>query len=379
MIPPNRHLPTLLLIALLLKASYLLVATGANYGFRPLPYDPTDWQPQAPWGAFFLFNHGDTYFYEAVAQHGYPLTTRTALLSTQSVHAFWPMSPLLIRVGMGLAGCSFNEVALVLSLGLSLGAFALAYGWFRQASNATAAFWTTLLLMVAPFQVYFSVFYTEALFLLLTLAGFWLIDQRRWGWLLLVGPALVLTRANGVFACAALLVRLVEQDGWPRTSGQVADRLRRSLYLAPAFLTLIGYLVFLHSRTGDYLAFSTAQAAWGRHTVWPWQTLAEGYQSVTGSFQATYLLVALALAVAGMRRYPLSLHLLVWSGLLLPLLSGLTQSLPRYISVLFPLFLVAGTWLARQSPRLRTGGVLLLLLLHELSLLPWLYDHHAGY
>lgn len=376
---PRRARFLLLLLVLLLKAAYLLVTAWADTALQPLPFDRTDWNPRADSGAYFLFNHGDTDFYEEIARTGYPPTTRAALVGAHSVHAFWPTYPLLVAAGMRLTGRSFNEVALVLSVLFSLAAFALAYDWFRRFAGEPTAFWATLLLLIFPFHVYYSVFYTEALFVLLMLAGFWCVEQRRWAGLLLIGPALVLTRANGALVCAALAVRLIEVVGWPRTRREVGQVLIRLLYFVPAALALVGYLFFQHDRTGDYLAFSTAQAAWGRYSAWPWETLAEGFRSLTGSLQATYGLAAMVLAAVGLRRYPLSLNVLVWSSLLLPLFSGLTQSLPRYVSTLFPLFLILGAWLAGQRPAVRRVLVLSLLLLHFATLLPWLYNHHSGF
>jgi hypothetical protein len=375
----QRALWVLLCLVLALKLSYLLVAVGAEYLFAPLPFDLHQPDPRATHGAFFIFNHGDTRFYQEIAQNGYPYTPTDSLTKAYSVHAFWPTYPLLVGGVMRLTGASFNLAALALALVLSLAAFALAYDWYRRVTDEATAFWSTLLLLVFPFHAYYSFFYTESLFLLLSVAGFWVIERRQFSWLLVISPLLVLTRANGIFVCAALLLRLVEVVGWPRTGAEAWQRLGLAGYLLPAALALLGYLLFQYERTGDYLAFSTVQAAWGRSSALPWQTLAEGYRSVTGSFQATYVLAAMVLAAVGLRRYPLSWQVLVWAGLLLPLLSGLTQSLPRYVSTLFPLFLVLGSWLARQRPGAQRGVVVGALVLHWLSLLPWLYDHHAGY
>jgi hypothetical protein len=372
-------------VALALKASYFLLAWGASF-YQPIPkyvtvahpIDPLSWDLRDPLAAHWILNHGDSEYYQAIAEQGYPRLSPEVIARRYTVYAFWPLYPALLAAGLKLTGWPFAAVGLVLSVILSLGGFLLffelARRWFRGESYP--ALLATVVLMTFPFAFFYSVFYTEALFLLLSVLGFLLAERRQWLGVALTVALLALTRSNGIVVAFAIGIRCLETAGvtfqrWP-TRRQVLP----FLAVATAPLALGGYLLFLHDRTGDYFAFSTAQTAWDRHSTWPWEPLVFSPNHVFRTLQSVYVLLIGALAVVGLRRYPLSMQLMVGLCLVLPLTTGRIEGVGRYASALFPLFLVLGGWLL---PRPRHGWwVAGLLALHWLSFLPFLHFHHSS-
>ncbi|HUG61626.1 MAG TPA: hypothetical protein VMP03_07265, partial [Methylomirabilota bacterium] len=132
----------------------------------------------------------------------------------------------------------------------------------------------------------------------------------------------------------------------------------------------------------NFLAFVDVQEGWNRYQAWPWETLRCGMQScrpipsindgadwewvrilrdsptwttftsfefrnAAADSDVLELLVtvgALALAVVGLRMLPLYMSAYVWPPLLIPLFGPsevhALMSMPRFVLVLFPLFVV---------------------------------------
>lgn len=391
--PLARHRWRLVALALALRLSYFLVAYVLSYGPLPLshyqpywqPVDVTDWNLANRSGALWIFNHGDAEFYQAIAEQGYPPTTREAMIAFESVHAFWPLYPSLVAGGVALSGGSFPLVALVFSLALSLAAFLLFYELAcRLLPSAEEAFLAVVLLMVFPFSIYYATFYTESLFLLLMVAGFLLAERRQWWGVILAAVLLTWCRTNGAVVALALGIRCLEMQ---RVSlrGLMRGRWPRFRQVLPTFgvglgaaLALGSYLVFQHDRTGDYFAFSTAQAPWKRYSAPPWETIWNGLRGgIRGNLQVAYVAFFAAVAFWGLRRYPLSMRVLVWLCLLLPLTSGLMSSVTRYYSVLFPFFLLFAHRLHRS--RYRNAVILASLAGHWFQFTLFSYCHYSGW
>jgi hypothetical protein len=381
---PNRHRRTIVAVALLLKLSYFLLAWLSQFWatiphFMPFahPIDPLNWDLRDPLAAHWILNHSDAAFYQAIAEGSYPPTTPDWIRTHESIYAFWPLLPLLLSACLKLTGWPFGGVSLLVVSAVSVAAFLMVYELGRAwLDNAYRAFLATIVLMVFPFTFYYSAVYTEGLFLLLSALGFLLAERRRWWGVAAVAALLVLCRVNGALVAALLGVRCLEVQGLRSWRDLTLRTLRPvGLVAVAALLSLGGYLLFLYSRTGDYLAFQTAQAAWGRHTAWPWEALAQGFQSWAGFQRLGMVLFFLGTAVIYLRRYPLSVQALVWLTILLPLSSGTLASVQRYVCVLFPVFFVLGTRLGTQ--RHLSWWVAGLLLLHWLTFLPFVHLHHS--
>lgn len=148
------------------------------------------------------------------------------------------------------------------------------------------------------------------------------------------------------------------------------------MYPAIAFLciglTFTGYCFYLNYMTGDYFAFATAQQGWyKKFTVIPFTSLFN-----TGNwryqFYSIYTIVFMLIALVAITRIPISFQALIWTCMLLPLIAGSAQSMPRYITVIFPFSIIIGKYVS--TFRYRNIIVFLFFIAHLWSFYYWLTE-----
>lgn len=232
--------------------------------------------------------------YQNIAQHGYNAVNA----------AFFPLWPLMLRAvgGNVIAGMLLSNVLFYLAL-------VVFYRWRRDEQ----ALWY---LCLFPTSYFFSLPYSESLFLLLSLLAF--AHSPLWGI-----PA-AFTRFVGIALLPSLLPR-------------------KSALLIP--LGLLSAMSVFYFVLGDPLAFLRAQRHFGRElfsyglTVFPGWTFAP----LSLAFIGLWLW-------AGLRLWSSEKQLAIYTlvSLVLPLLSGLA-SVPRYAAVVFPIALA----MSRQKCDLR--------------------------
>jgi hypothetical protein len=315
----------------------------------------------------------DSVWYLGIAHSGYDGGQSTA---------FFPLYPLLVRM---VATVSAPGALLVASYAISLTAlFGALYLMHRLVSlelGSPVARVSVLMLCAFPGALWLGAPYSESLFLLLSVAAFWFARTDRWA---LAGVAAALasaTRSAGVVLVVPLLI-LWWQSG----------RRRRDLaWIGLAPLGLAAYSVYLAASIGDGFAYLHLQEAWFRSFAGPFGAVPDGAvaawdglrQIVSGSRTHVYftaaggdpiavgwhnvelfgfLLFALVACVGVWRRLPRAYGAYVVAALALPLSFPVgpqpLMSLPRFLGVLFPMFM----WLALVSRGRRRQSVVLALL-----------------
>jgi Mannosyltransferase (PIG-V) len=333
----------------------------------------------------------DAAFYVGIALEGY-----NGVVEHTSVAAvvFFPLYPLLIRVvgepidALGLAGAYSFELAGVL---VSLAAFMVALYLVhrltdlelgpRAADNAVA------LLALFPISFFFSAIYTESLFLAFAV-GCVYSARRGWWWRAgVLGALASATRPQGLLLLLPLAIML-----WhgPRTEGKPVPapqnnsvrvryrpRPRNAAALLLVPLGLIAFMAYVRETTRyGALAPFKAQELWGREFKGPiiglWDGIKDGADAVRGLMtggpmsgpysavrQGLVNIAALAFAgigVAGaLRRLPIAYGAYALGGLIFaisyPMRDDPLRSLPRFVIVLFPIFMWAGSAMTRWGPR----------------------------
>ena len=258
--------------------------------------------------------------------------------------AFFPLYPLLVRA---LVFPVASEGALLVSAYVvSLACFFAALQLLHRLVElelgrgvATASVW---LLALFPAAVYFGAPYSESLFLLASVGAFYAARTGRWAWAGAAAAAASATRSAGLVLLVPLVLLWLESR--PRRGGDLA-------WLALAPVGLGAYALYLGIEHGDALAFLDAQEAWYREFAGPFVGVWDGaVAAVERDFIDLVLfafLVFAAVAVVGaFRRLPLAYGAYALAALALPLSFPVDpqplMSLPRFITVLFPLFV----WLA---------------------------------
>jgi Gpi18-like mannosyltransferase len=134
-----------------------------------------------------------------------------------------------------------------------------------------------VLLLLSPTAIFLAAGYTDALFLGFALPA-WLA-ARRGHWLaagLLVAGA-ASTRVTGVFLAVALAVEFLTATDGRRRRWRSGPRLL--VPLAPVAASM----VYLHNRTGDWLAWQhPQQRGWRRTFTYPWNSLENTWNAAFG-------------------------------------------------------------------------------------------------
>jgi len=302
-------------------------------------FDP--WQPGYSNAAAPFLARWDSGWYAAVAKYGYYLNP-----DENSTVVFFPLYPLLIK---GLSQISpldyFYAGQLISWLALC---FALVYFYklLRLDFGDEKAFSILLFLLIFPWSFFLAAVYTESLFLFLVAASFYYARKQNWALAGAFGFFASLTRITGVFLLPALAYEYLSQN--KKLGGKM-------LWLTLVPSGLAAFMLYLKIKTGYFFAFVLNQDSFGRHSTFPLRTLWWDIKNTLFFFRHGDLLkalvYALALLVLALACYLLitkyrelrgSYLIFAWLSLLLPLCTGTTTSLGRYLLNIFPVFIAAG-------------------------------------
>jgi hypothetical protein len=344
--------------AALLVSRLIVVAAGAvafallGLSHRVGAFDPGGvTRPFGPAGNALVapFARWDSVWYLAIANDGYPADDARRA-------AFFPLYPLLVRAVSGVVGDPIVAGVLV-SLACFGAALVLLHRLTALELGAPAARMTVWAMALFPGAVFFSMVYSEALFLALSVGAVYAARTGRWAWAGAAGALAASTRSAGVL----LLVPLAVLWLWP--PGGRPRRVRDGAWLALVPFGLIAFSVALAVGGGDALAPLHAQDTWFRSFAGPflgtWDGARAAWQGLhdLGDPAARhdlmlfgFLLAAVPAVVGVVRRLPRAYGAYVLSALALPLSWPVgpqpLMSLPRFLAVLFPLFMWLGAWLA---------------------------------
>ena len=305
----------------------------------------------------------DAVWYLRVAESGYRESEPRA--------AFFPLYPLLVRALATLFGGSPAALlasAYAVALAAFLGGLTLLHRLVSLELGRPLARPVLLLLAVFPAALYFGAPYAESLFLLLAVGAFYAARTGRWAWAGACAAAAAATRNSGVLLMLPLLI-----VWWGSRERRPSDA--AWVLLAP--VGLAAFSLYLGLAEGDAWAFVHAHEAWYRELSVPlagaWEgfgaavdgvrQLASGQREVVYFDQAVgdpYRIAATNLTLFGslvfgvvalvgvVRRLPPAYGAWVAVSLLLPLSTPVKpqplMSLPRFLAVLFPLFMWLALW-----------------------------------
>ncbi len=297
--------------------------------------------------------------YERLALNGYEGRPSGFDKGDANNWAFFPFYSVLAWTVSKLTGLSVLVAGSVLTCLLTVWAAIVSWPLFEGRFRAYLLFCAFLFL--GPFSYYFNTLYTEALFILLTVAGFVLLRQRDYVAAGLTGALMSATRSTGLVFMAAILIAALQnhvQDGgtvrgffaslWKRTD------LLLALALVPVGISL--FAVFLWFHAGDALAFQHIQRAWGRAFANPfwnlWLTLEMQFKA--GNFRTVSTDLAFGLAALfGMAMAVVMAFRGKWDwavfslfGVLLPLSTN-AYSMLRFVVGLAPVLIVAALVFSR--------------------------------
>lgn len=336
------------------RAMLVLVAWLAFHSFPDLPAKPNTWEIKADGEIgkvvtrvtpdvhpfVNMWSRWDAGWYQSIAEKGY-----NYIPNRRSSTAFFPLYPLLMRAVHLLSPTSSDSSWLLSGIIVSNAALLVALFYLvrlvRLDFDHTVAARAALYLLVFPTTLFFSAVYSESLFLALTLASFYYARRSRWWIAGAIGAAAALTRSPGVLLVGALGVEYMMQRrfNWRAIRPDIA-----AIALIPA--AVAGQMWYWAWRFGNMMATQDAQAAWGGGwgalTV-PWKPFVRFlYQPfilndvINFSFAGVLLILTVLVALklrASYAVYAATCYLFVTSW-------GTFESVPRYVLIIFPAFIV---------------------------------------
>lgn len=293
----------------------------------------------------------DGQWYQTIAEHGYPSTLPRSEGGSvqQNAWAFYPLFPLLSRVGMALTGLHFPAVGSTIALLCGAGAAVLMGLLLRERIGDPAAYLVVALWAGFPASVTLQLAYTESLAMLLLVGYLYALARERW--LVAILVALLVGLSRPIAVPLALVTLLVVVVRWRRRRTRPISR---GTYAAMA-AALVGcgvagllWPAIAWWRTGVPSAYTDTMATWrSSGAVEPFKPWAGMSTYVFGDTWGPVVLFVLPLvlvaAVAGPWAHQLGADLRAWTlaypAYLAAVLDPFT-SIFRYLLPLFPVLVV---------------------------------------
>jgi Mannosyltransferase (PIG-V) len=321
----------------------------------------------------------DSAWYLTIAQHGYDATGRPA---------FFPLLPALLRMlgtdvgAQVLAGIAISSVCGIGGLYLLHRLVSLDFDVGLAKSVVWLAAWF-------PGALVLSAVYTESLFLLLSIGAIYAARLGKWPIAGILGGAAAASRSGGVLLIVPLLILYLYGPRADAPAAAAKSLLRPRYPLRPSLLWvlvgvpagLVAYMAYLGMNLGDPSAVFTAQDQWGRTFVplgglvtgaWAgitgaWDLLVPGVTrqldgptlvspellSLRDVFMLGFLVLGLWLVYECAKRLNLAYTAYAVCGLALPVSVPAhgypLMSLPRFMFVLFPLWIALALWTAERG------------------------------
>lgn len=297
----------------------------------------------------------DSGHYLYIAQNGYNFPRQN----------FFPLWPFLIKLSTILTFGVFSTgwIAYILTFILGLTTFIFFYLLAVKLINKKNAKLALIIFASFPSTMFLHAGYTENLFLTLTLLSFWLLEKKKYILSSLIGGLSSATRSVGIGISLVYLVTKIPLG-------------KKIIYFSLSLSGLLGYMLYLKLQFGDLFLFTKAHQEW---------CTSVGQCNIT--FPLNPLIPQAQLFLVGLLKPNLSSLFLDWISsviflillwpifkylkktyfiysavvLLMPLSTGMSTSMIRYVLVAFPAFFVI--------PKIIKSKWLIFLLAFFLSLL----------
>lgn len=219
------------------------------------------------WDLLYRF---DALWYVDIVENGYQSVPNS--VTGYANYAFYPFYPMVIKWIKGFMPDHFttNQIGIMLSNLCTLLAGYVAVKTVRIKYPEDKGYFIAFLMFFAPHTIYFSMTYTEAMFLLFTALFFYCCGHRKFFMASVFAFFAAFTRIAGVFLVFALILFLYEADyGWQFSRKNILTFVK-NIFLQPQRmfeilicpLGIFGYFYYLYQLTGDVWASAHIQVAW---------------------------------------------------------------------------------------------------------------------
>src|SRR5512135_3235761 len=306
-----------------------------------LPKPLTSWTQ----AAFTDWHRWDAIWYGSIAQNGYQyFGAREA-----SNVAFFPLFPLVDGIVSHTLNLPVDVSGTIVSTLLALLACYLLYRLtLRETNDEDTAHRSIVYFLAFPAAYYLAIGYSEALYVVCTLAAFTFAREGKWGWCFVAGLCAGLTRLHGALLILPIGFEYLRQHraNW---RSAVSPKIL-SAFAAP--IGVLAFMAYLGITFGKPLAYFEIQTLFFKgiradaFPTFPGTTLANylhGFLTNIPSTEsvavmgATILLIILTIEVWA--RLPKVYGLYMLTVTLFSLTSGDLISMPRFVVPMFPGFI----------------------------------------
>jgi len=339
-----------------LVSRILIIAIGLfSFYFQPSPDYPMAEEAMRGYGwtsvrILDMFERYDSGWYLSIIEDGYHL--KGELGEVQSNINFLPLYPLLVKFlgsiinggdieSMLFSGILLSNLFFLLSL-IFIRKLIKTSGYSQEVS--TRVIWY---LCFFPTSFYLSSFYTEALFLFLSIILFYFAVKGKWLFVGLVGFLISITRVTGILAALSTAVFYMEKINWD------FRKIRWNiLWLGLAPIGLLTFLFGILHITGELFAPFTSQSAWNHVLSFPWTSIFSdlNFRPFITTIDQVLVISFIILSIISLIKLPSKAYgiycLLSMSAFLF---SGTILAASRYLLVLFPGIWLPGVWGKNRS------------------------------
>jgi Gpi18-like mannosyltransferase len=276
--------------------------------------------------------------YLNIACYGYP-----KIGTSQNLRAFFPVYPLIVRSLS--VGCQINPV--LVGLGISVLFFVAAIYFLWRILGKKVGEKTIVLLIVFPTAFFFIAYYTESLFLFLSVMVFWFLGKKKLFYAAIFAAIASGTRIVGLALTAPIIYQAYRQYKKNKT-------IHFEVFLSP--LGFVGYAFYNWMATGSLFTFISSQKYWDRPVglLAPFYAIKSQVASVILGPLPTYdspfvypvivielatLIYLLSIIILSYKKIDMSYWLYLVTTCLIILFGGILSASPRYVLVLFPIYI----------------------------------------
>lgn len=308
----------------------------------------------------------DGVHYLKIAENGY--------VGTALIQAFFPLYPFSIRF-VNIITSNTIISGLVISNLLFLSLLITWWSLIKRTYNSKIAWLSLVILVSFPTSLFFGAVYSESLFLFLAIAAFLAADHQKWWLVSLLAMLATATRLVGIFLVPALLIELADQKHFfthllkkksTKAFSFISKYILQILLILTGSLGLLSYMFFLNSEFKDPFYFFHVQEEFGGGrsesiVLYP-QVVWRAFKILLTArpINLKYLAYAqeflfgtgtLVLLLAYIKKIKASHLFFALAALILPTLTGTFSSMPRYVLVCFPVYIILAKLIENSKVR----------------------------
>jgi hypothetical protein len=322
-----------------------------------------------------ILSFWDGQWYQEIADIGY-----RKFYPLHANYAFFPLYPLVLKITSMFFFGNIYVAGIFLSFLFSFLATIFLYKLFLLETEKSQAQNGVLLFLLYPAAIFYLALYNESIFLFLSLVSIYAARKRQWWTTGLVGFLAALVRPQGVLLLIPVgieyIIALKENGRINGIKGWAKKIFSQGAGMALLLIPLGLGVFFLYSfyTTGNFFAPLDAQRFFSRSEMSflnigkvLWKGVTQFSQLAWFDFRFSRIdflvsIFSLGLLVPIFRRLRLSYAFYALALIFLPLSSGVTMSLTRFVSLSFPHFLLLGMLTKeRRYLTVLLGGVFLVL------------------